>query len=95
MTLDELEEFFDKHNNEFLEFDRVEIKQSNRSDLHAFLLLDRLFPSNDDIVSCADYGEIWLDVTPTELAETASEQQIIELIRCGVRYSDCSLKMFV
>lgn len=95
MTYDELNELFDKHNSEFLEFDKVEIKLSNRPDLHAFLLLDRLVPSKMKIVSGADYDEIWLEVTPTQLAEVASEQQIIELIRCGVRLSDCSLKMFV
>jgi hypothetical protein len=39
MTTDQLTQLFDEHNAEFLKFERVEHKRSNRPDLHAFLLL--------------------------------------------------------
>ena len=91
------QEQYEKYDDEFLKFDRVQNKLSQRADLHAFILLDSLFPNNHDIVSGAQHDEIWLDVSPEELAKVATEDQIIELIRCGVRYDEStdSLAMFV
>ncbi len=89
-----IEEIFEKHNNEFLEFDRVENKRSNRPDLHAFILLDELFPGDRDLISSAEHDEIWLDIT-TEDIGNLTEDQIIELVRCGVRYDEEALCMFV
>ncbi len=91
------EEQYNKHYDEFLKFDRVKNKTSNRADLHAFNLLDKLVPSKRDIVSAAEHDEIWLSISPAELSRVATEDQIIELIRCGVRYdSSCdALAMFV
>ena len=90
-------EQYKKYNDEFLNFDRVENKTSQRADLHAFNLLDKLMPATRDIVCCAEHDEIWLDVEPEELSKVATEEQIIELIRCGVRYDigTDSLAMFV
>ena len=90
-------EQYEKHEAEFLEFARVQNKTSGRADLHAFNLLDRLVPGKSDIVSAAEHDEIWLDVSPEELAKAATEEQIIELIRCGVRYDEGtdSLALFV
>ncbi len=79
-------EQYEKYNDEFLKFDRVENKTSKRADLHAFNLLDKLVPGDCDIVCSAEHDEIWLDVRPEELSKVATEEQIIELIRCGVRY---------
>jgi hypothetical protein len=91
-------EVFEKYSDEeFLKFDRVENKRSKRADLHAFLLLDTLIPGDSDMVSAAEYDEIFLEVSPDKLAEVATEEQVLELIRCGVRldsYTD-SLAMFV
>lgn len=90
-------EQYDKYKDELLEFRRVQNKTSKRADLHAFNLLDKLVPGTGDIVSAAEHDEIWLSVDPMELAASATEEQIIELIRCGVRYdkSTDSLAMFV
>lgn len=93
MTQEQYEEYGD----EFLRFDRVENKTTKRADLHAFNLLDKLVPGGCDMVSGAPHDEIWLAVGPEELAKVATEEQIIELIRCGVRYdggANC-LVMFV
>ena len=89
-------ERFEKHNGEFLKFDHVENKRSQRRDLHAFLLLTELFPSTSKIVSGAGHDEIWLDPTPSQV-KTLTDVQILELVRCGVRYDDEheSLCMFV
>jgi hypothetical protein len=94
---EDLHELFEKHNDEFLKFERVENKRSNRDDLHAFLLLDSLVPGSGDIVAAAEHDEIWLDIAPKEFAKVATEAHIIELTRCGVRYDrqNDSFAMFV
>jgi len=88
---------YERYSDEYLRFDRVLTRTSNRSDLHAFNLLDRLVPGKRDMVSAAEHDEIWLDIPPDELAKVATEDQIVELIRCGVRYDSGtdSLAMFV
>jgi hypothetical protein len=95
--IENLEELFDKHDDEYLNFKRVQPKLSSRPDIHAFIILDKLLPAKSDIISAAEHDEIFLDVDPEELAKVATEEQIVELIRCGVRYdSDTgSLAMFV
>ncbi len=76
---------FNKYENEFLRFERVENKRSERADLHGFLLLEELFPSNRDMISAAEHDEIWLDTGGEQLDELTDEQ-VIELLRCGIRY---------
>lgn len=80
----------------FKEFDDVELKRSSRPDLHAFIMLDELFPKSRDIVTSASHDQIWLDVSEEEI-ETLTEEQILELSRSGVFYDDecCALSMFV
>ena len=96
-----LQEIWEKHRDgdgdEYLKFDRVQNKLSNRPDIHAFLLLDNLVPGTFDMVSAASHDEIWLAVEPEELEKVANEDQIVELIRCGVRLDSNvgSLAMFV
>lgn len=89
---------FAKHAGEYLEFDRVKVRPyGNRADLHAFVLLAQLDPSTEDMVSSAEHDQIWLGVDYEAVGDVATEEQIIELIRCGVRFDDeydC-LHMFV
>lgn len=69
---------------------------ANRADLHAFMLLDSLVPCTHDMVSAVEHDEIFIEVSLDKLAAVATEEQMVELIRCGVRLSeyDC-LAMFV
>ena len=92
---DEISDFFEKHNDEFLKFDRVENKLHTRPDIHAFILLDQLVPDKGDMVAGASHDEIYLDTTPEDAFKAATEAQLIDLIRCGVRYSDDIFCMFV
>ena len=95
MTLDEMTEIFDGED-EFLQFEKVENKRSKRPDLHAFLLLDELVPGNRGIVAAAEHDEFFIGVSPEDLAAAATKEQIVELMRCGVRYDSSldSLAMF-
>ena len=84
----DIHERFEAVNDDYIKFDRVENKRSERPDLHAWLLLDELFPNpGHDMVSAAEHDEIWLDVDDEQL-ETLTDEQILELVRCGVRHDD-------
>lgn len=87
---------FEKYNDEFCKFENVQNKLSNRPDLHAFILLDKLVPGNSDIVSASEHDEFYLDIDIQKLEQVITEEQIVDLVRCGVRYDtgyDC-LSMF-
>jgi hypothetical protein len=103
MTVEELESLFDKHDGEFLKFDRVERKISHCPDLHAFMVMDLLLDIGrigpyKKMIAGAEHDEIYLDPKPEELVKAGiTEEQVIDLIRCGIRYNeewDC-LCMFV
>lgn len=97
MTYKELKTLFKSNigDDEYGEFERIEHKLSQRADLHAFMLLDQLVPCNRDIVAGASHDEIYLDVEPEDLARAATAEQVIDLIRCGIRLtSDNGLAMF-
>lgn len=87
-----IEDRFEAVNDDFLKFEKVEPKLSSRSDLHAFIMLDKLFPRKSDMISHSERDEICLDVEDEEI-ESLSDDQILELVRCGVRYDGC-LRMF-
>ena len=64
-------------------FDDIKNKRSSRRDVHAFLLLAELEPSNDKIISAASHDEIAIGVS-METIEALNEFQILEIVRCGV-----------
>lgn len=93
-------ELFKLHNDEeYLEFDKIDIKLASRPDVHAFIMLDSMFPSKRSIgrrwiIQGCEHEMVWLDDVDID---SLSEGNIIELIRCGVSYdSDMDrLYMFV
>lgn len=89
-----IEQVFEKHHDQSLKFEKVEVKRSKRADLHAFLLLDELFPGDCDIVAEVIHDQIFLGVEENDF-EKLTEKQVVELIRCGVFYDEDSLSMFV
>lgn len=70
----------------YVKFQRIKDKLSNRPDLHAFLLLDKLFPKNRDMIVGPSCGELWLSIEFEDI-ERLLENQVVDLVRCGVRYS--------
>ena len=98
MNLYEMNEEFEKHDvmEEFGEFHKVSKHLSERPDLHAFILLDKLCPSNKSIVSESGHDQFWLNVDVNDFAKVATPELILALIRCGVMFDydeDC-LYMF-
>lgn len=76
------------NDDEFLKFDRVTDRLSNRPDLHAFLLLERLCPGAGDMVSAAEHDQIWLDVDKDKFVTTVTESDVITLSRCGILWDN-------
>lgn len=94
----DLKATFEKHNDDYIKFERVENKLHSRPDLCAFLLLHKLVPNDGrDMVSTAYNDEICLETDCDSLAEVVTEADILTLVRCGVRYDGGinSLVMFV
>ena len=94
----DLKAIFEKYDDEYIKFERVENKLHPRPDICAFLLLDKLLPNDGrNIIYSATHAEIFLDVDCEKLAEVATECDILTLRRCCVRYDDetDSLSMFV
>jgi hypothetical protein len=93
-----LQEVWDKYDDEYLKFGRVENPLYPRPDIAAFLLLDKLVPASfeRDMICGASHDEIFLDIDVEELTEVANEEDVLTLIRCGVRLIDGDyLAMFV
>ena len=84
-----LEETFNKFDDQYIKFENAENKLHPRPDICAFLLLDKLCPNaGRDMVCSAEHDEIFLDVDCEKLAEVATEDDILLLTQCGVRYDD-------
>lgn len=81
-----LEKMFAQSESEYRKFASVESKRSRRPDLHAFLLLDELCPSEGHMVQHASKYEIFLAPDVQKLEKVITQDQVTELVRCGVRY---------
>lgn len=82
-----LKEVFKKHADEYLQFKRIDQPRHQRPDVCAFLMLHDLVPGDGDMVSCSEHDEFFLAVDCAKLAIVATDEQIRDLVRCGVRYS--------
>ena len=80
------EERFEAVNDDFLKFDRVEIKISQRRDVHVFMVLDGLFYGDEPLINWGGHDEIGFSITD-EQVESLSNAQVLELVRCGVTYN--------
>jgi hypothetical protein len=78
-------ELFEKYEYEYGNFHLIENPPSNRPDLCAFILLDKLFPRSGDMVCSAEDDEICIDVDEEEVEEL-SDETVLYLTRCGIYY---------
>ena len=81
-----LHDRFEQFDGEYLKFDRIENPRSKRPDLHAFLLLDEIQPGDRDLISASEHDEFYLNIDCDAFAAVATDEQIRDLNRCGVRY---------
>lgn len=83
-----LKERFVQFEEDYIKFEDVKVKLSNRPDLHAFILLDHLIPGTSDIVCAAEHDEFFLSIKPSKLNKVATDEQIRDLVRCGIRFDE-------
>lgn len=83
-----LREMFAAADGEYLKFERVESRWSNRPDMHALITLEKLFPGTKDLIAGATHDEFYLEIEPWKLGELATQELITDLHRCGLRYSE-------
>jgi len=84
-----ISKMFEKYEDDYLKFERVENKLHPRPDICAFLLLDKLLPQEgQDLITAAQHDIYYLDIDCEKLAEVATELDIMTLARCGVHYDN-------
>lgn len=95
MNTEQLSACFERHQDEFLKFERVDRPPSKRRDICAFLLLEQRYPGKTDMVTAAEHDQIWLDPSGDQLADI-TEDDVVYLARCGVMWDNDtdSLSMF-
>lgn len=76
MNLEKLTEMF--------EVAEKNVKYGSINDLQGFMLLDKLIPFQNDVVSAADHDQIWLDVDLEKLSEIITQEQVNMLYSSGM-----------
>lgn len=99
MTLDEMIDIYNDYSensnlDDFKNMPETE-KFHKREDLHAFLLLDKIFERMDsqvnkttDIIQAAEHDAIYLSYDLDNIAETITKEEIISLAKAGVCFSE-------
>lgn len=88
-----LEERFEQFDDEYLAFEKVETPLSRRPDLHALLLLDEISPDTKNILGESSHEGVYLDIDMPAFAYDVTDEQILELVRCGVRLENGGLRI--
>ena len=87
--MSEIHDKFEAVNDDYLKFERIENKRSSRPDVHAFILLDELFPSERemDLIECAEHDIYYFSIEGEQLNKL-TDDHILELTRCGIHYNE-------
>ena len=84
-----LEERFDLYNEEYGKFNNIATPLHRRADLCAFLMLDALLPEpspGNDMIGASEHDKFYLNVDMEALEKVIADEQIRDLVRCGVFY---------
>lgn len=78
--------FFEDHEDDDLSFADIppERRLHHQPDLNAMLLLSRLCPGTEGILGCPDSDAVYFKVGP-ESVEHATEEELLDLMRCKVQ----------
>jgi len=86
-----IKKFMDRYSVEHGKFDRIKDPPSTHRDLCAMLILSKFMTDHHtSIINCAESngtGKLVFEPSIHDVETTATEQEVIDLIRCGVRYS--------
>jgi hypothetical protein len=83
-----LEEMFAQCEEDYLDFAAFTNPPSERADLAAFILLDKLQPGGGDIIEASEHDEFFLSIDCAELEKVITLDDVRNLRRCGVMYSE-------
>lgn len=66
------------------------VRDVSRRDLKGLLLLDKLDPTNSirNMISSAEHDEVWLSADPKVVMENITQEQVQELVQCGIMYDE-------
>lgn len=95
MEFKEFKAIMSRDDDEFLKFENIEYPMSKYRDVHAFLLLEKLYPHARTMVCAAEHDQIWLAPDTRKIAKIITEEQCVELIRCGVMMDDDTGDLFM
>jgi hypothetical protein len=84
MTLEEVTKFLNEEDCGSFEDIPEQERYSNRRDMHALILLDKLFPGSHDMIAAAEHDAIYIDVNLEELSKVVKKEDLITLSRCGI-----------
>ncbi len=90
--MDKLVKMFEAASVAYLGNTPIKNADTPRMDLHGMLLLDKLDPTNSirDMITSAEHDEIWLSADPKVVMENITQEQVQELVQCGIMYDeDC------
>lgn len=89
-----LKHFMARHAEEFGKFERIKNPPSAHRDLCAMLILSKFMTNpRTSVINCADSGNaegcgfIIFEPSIHDIETMATEEQVIDLIRCGCRYN--------
>lgn len=92
MTLKNIEKLFEQYSDKDVDFNNIppERRLSNRRDLNAFILLDKLFPVDQeedmaDIISACEHDVAYIDISDKQI-KTLTEENIHDLVASGIYY---------
>lgn len=71
-------------NDEHSRFDHVEHKLSQRGDVHAIMLLDKLIPGDHYALEYVVDASVVFSWKVGDVAKVISAEQVLELVQCGV-----------
>jgi len=98
MNKDKCIQIWKLHDQEYLEFFKIKNKICESPDLSALMLIHKFMLYKEyDVIRGSEHDEIYLTSLDDLDLEKITEDVIIDLIRCGVRYDenyDC-LSMFI
>jgi len=88
-------ELFEKFESDQYKFEDVEHKMSQRPDIHALMMLDKLAPNNSCAIVSTDYDVVYLAFDPDIVSNNVTEDQVRDLVRCGVLFDGDGFRFFV
>lgn len=96
----DVKELFEKHDGEYIKFDRIRNPPSSCPDLCAMLYMSHFLTmrqkeKNFNMLSHTSHDVVFFCVDVDYFSEVATEEDVIYLLRCGVGYDSSGEGLFM